>query len=163
MVRLAGVIKESFVDAKGVSFVLFVSGCKHDCAGCQSPHTHSFEVGVPITQNIIDELNMEIDKRPFLRALVLSGGDPMYSAKELVPILEKIHIPKQTVWCYTGFDIADVLADDDMSALAEKCTYIVDGMFDLTQRDVSLNFRGSANQRIWHRRNEVWEDVTQTL
>ena len=100
MIRLAGADYESFADAEGVSCVLFISGCKHNCKNCHSPQTHDFNYGVEITDKVIDDINKEIDKRPFLNALVLSGGDPMYSAKELISILPKIHIPHNNLWCY---------------------------------------------------------------
>jgi anaerobic ribonucleoside-triphosphate reductase activating protein len=156
MIRLAGVNYESFVDAEGVSCVLFISGCRHNCKGCHSPQTHDFNYGLEITDEVISKINAEIDKRPFLNALVLSGGDPMYSAKELISILSKLHIPNNNVWCYSGFTLKEIQTDSDMTALLNKCTHLVDGMFDITKRDVSLNFRGSSNQNIWEKKDNQW-------
>lgn len=148
MAKLAGVLYESFADAIGVSCVLFISGCKHNCPGCHSPQTHDFEYGVEITNCVIDQINFEIDRRPFLNALVLSGGDPMYSAKELLSIVEKLHIPNNNLWCYSGFTLEEILTDPDMTALLKKCTCLVDGPFEIDKRDVALCFRGSSNQRV---------------
>lgn len=148
MVRLSGIHYESIADAKGVSCVLFISGCKHNCPQCHSPQTHNFNNGLMIDNDLIDEINSEIDKRPFLSSLVLSGGDPMYSAKELLPILDKLHIPNDTIWCYTGFTFEEIIKDKDMIMLAKKCKYIIDGMFEINKRDITLSFRGSSNQRI---------------
>lgn len=157
MIRLAGWDYESFADAEGVSCVLFISGCKHNCKGCHSPQTHDFNYGIEITDEVINKINAEIDKRPFLNALVLSGGDPMYSAKELLPILNKIHIPNDNIWCYSGFTLNEIQANPDMSALLDRCTHLVDGMFDINKRDITLNFRGSSNQIIWAKKNNKWE------
>lgn len=148
MVRLSGIHYESFVDAKGVSCVLFISGCKHNCYKCHSPQTHNFNNGIVLNDILISQINEEIDKRPFLNALVLSGGDPMYSAKELLSILDKLHIPNNTIWCYTGFTIEEILQDENMSALLKRCDYLVDGMFEADKRDITLPFRGSSNQRL---------------
>lgn len=148
MVKIAGIKYESFVDAEGVSCVLFISGCKHNCKGCHSPQTHNFDNGIELTDEVIQEINAEIDKRPFLSALVLSGGDPMYSAKYLVDVLEKLHIPKKTIWCYSGFTFEEIIKDADMFNLLKKCNYLVDGEFRLSERDITLPFRGSKNQRI---------------
>lgn len=148
MVRLIGCSYESFVDAEGVSCVLFISGCKHNCIGCHSPQTHDFNYGIEITDELIDKINEQIDKRPFLNALVLSGGDPMYSAKELLFILDKIHIPNNNLWCYTGFVIEEIQSDFYMNKLLQRCSYLVDGLFDINKRDITLQFKGSSNQRV---------------
>ena len=161
MIRLSGYDYESFADAEGVSCVLFISGCKHNCVGCHSPQTHDFNYGIEITDEVIAKINEEIDKRPFLNALVLSGGDPMYSAKDLLSILPKLHIPNNNIWCYSGFTLKEIQANPDMSALLDKCTHLVDGMFDITKRDITLNFRGSSNQRIWEKQNNKWVAITE--
>lgn len=157
MIRLSGIKFESFVDAPGVSCVLFVSGCLHNCAGCHSIQTHDFNYGKILDDEIIKYINDEIDKRPYLSALVLSGGDPMYSAKELLNILPKLHIPNDTIWCYSGFTIEEILADENKSKLLNKCSYLVDGEFQLEKRDVTLKFRGSSNQKIWKKSETAWE------
>lgn len=159
MIRLAGIDYESFADAEGVSCVLFISGCNHNCKGCHSPQTHDFNYGLEITDEVISKINKEIDKRPFLNALVLSGGDPMYSAKDLLPILDKIHIPNNNIWCYSGFTLNEIQANPDMSALLDRCTHLIDGMFDINKRDITLNFRGSSNQIIWTKNDGKWENL----
>lgn len=148
MIRLSGIHYESFADAKGVSCVLFVSGCKHNCYKCHSPQTHDFNYGKVLDDTMINEINSEIDKRPFLNALVLSGGDPMYSAKGLLPILDKIHVPNDTIWCYTGFRFEEICEDKQMKKLLKRCNYLVDGQFQFDKRDITLPFRGSSNQRL---------------
>lgn len=156
MVRLAGYDFESFADAEGVSCVLFISGCKHNCHGCHSPQTHNFNYGIEITDDVIEKINNEIDKRPFLNALVLSGGDPMYSAKDLVEILPKIHVPNNNIWVYSGFTLNQISSNPDMADLLSKCSHLVDGMFDISKRNVSLHFRGSSNQIVWEKENDNW-------
>lgn len=156
MIKLSGIDYESFADAEGVSFVLFISGCKHNCKGCHSPQTHDFNYGIELTDKIIDKINSEIDKRPFLNALVLSGGDPMYSAKELLPILDKLHIPNNNIWCYSGFTLKEIQADSNMSALLDRCTHLIDGMFDIKKRDITSKFRGSRNQIVWEKKDNKW-------
>lgn len=160
MVRLAGYDYESFADADGVSCVLFVSGCKHNCFRCHSPQTHSFDYGLEITDDIIDKINSEIDRRPYLNALVLSGGDPMYSARDLLGVVPKLHIPNGNLWCYSGFTLDEIKGNPDMRSLLNLCNYLVDGTFDYAKRDVTLKFRGSSNQNIWHREGTVWKNIT---
>lgn len=156
MIHLSGILYESFADAEGVSVVLFVSGCKHGCKGCHSPQTHSFDHGTELTDDLLSIINAEIDKRPFLNALVLSGGDPMYSAREILEILPKIHIPNNNLWCYSGFKIEEIQSDVTMNNLLNQCSCLIDGPFELSKRDITLKFRGSANQRLWKKRDGVW-------
>jgi len=148
MLHIAGVNYESIADAPGVCCVIFFSGCRHACKGCHSPKTHDFNYGVPVTHEIIQTINEEIRKRPYLSGLVLSGGDPMYSAKEVNDFLNQIKIPQQRIWCFTGFLVEDLLRNEAQRKLLARIQVLVDGPFILSQRDVTLSFRGSRNQRL---------------
>lgn len=148
MLHIAGVDYESLADAEGVSCVIFFSGCKHKCPDCHSPQTHDFNYGEPVMEKLINKINEEIDKRIFLNALVLSGGDPMYSAKEILEILPKLHIPNNKLWCYSGFTFEEIKENYYMKKLLYKCNVLVDGLFEIENRDISLDFRGSTNQRV---------------
>ena len=94
----------------------------------------------------VDEIMTIIREEGF--NVTLSGGDPMYQATELLPLVRAIKTEGLTLWCYTGFTIGEVLADEAMKSLLEYIDVVVDGPFIEAQRDLSLRFRGSANQRI---------------
>lgn len=147
--NIAGINYESVTEAVGVSCVIYVSGCLHGCRGCYNPQTHDFHYGTPLTEKLINEINIEIDKRPFLNSLVLCGGDPMFSAIELIEILPKLHIPNNNLWCYTGFTMKEVKEDYYRNKLLSFCNVLIDGKFEIDKRDVTLPFRGSSNQVIW--------------
>ena len=51
------------------------------------------------------------------------------------------------MWCYTGYTFEQLLQSDKAPLLA-YIDVVVDGAFVIAQRDTSLRFRGSANQRI---------------
>ena len=125
MLHISGVNYESIADADGVACTIFFSGCKHYCNGCHSKDTWDFNYGIPVSEELIKNINEEIDKRPFLSALVLSGGDPMYSAKDILKILPKIHVPNNTIWCYSGFLLEEIQADDQMKKLLNKCNVLI--------------------------------------
>lgn len=148
MLHIAGINYESTADAEGMACVIFFSGCKHYCEGCYSKDTWDFNYGKKVTDELIKIINSEIDKRPFLSALVLSGGDPMYSALEVVEFIKKIHVPKNNIWCYSGFKLEDIHKDKDMKQLLDKCNVLIDGQFEEDKKDLTLKFRGSSNQRV---------------
>lgn len=155
MLHIAGVNYESIADSNGVSCVIFFSGCKHFCKGCHSKDTWDFNCGIPVSDELIENINKEIDKRPFLSALVLSGGDPMYSASEILKILPKIHIPHNTIWCYSGFLFEDIQKNPKMKKLLDQCNVLIDGQFKIDKRDITGRFCGSSNQRMWRKEFNV--------
>ena len=148
--NVAGINFESIADGVGVRVVVFVSGCKHNCKGCHNPTSHSFTVGRPFTAELQDEIIDYIHKTPFISGITLSGGDPMYSAADLIPFIQRVRkdIPNISVWIYSGFTYEEILSDVDMLALLKLCDVLVDGMFILEKRDITLAYKGSTNQRL---------------
>ena len=148
--NIAGINFESVVDGEGVRVVVFVSGCLHNCKGCHNPASHSFTAGQPFTQELQDEIIAYIKKTPFISGITLSGGDPMYSAKELSQFIECLrkNIDDASVWIYSGFRFEEILKDENMLRLLKLCDVLVDGKFVLEQRDTTLSYKGSRNQRI---------------
>ena len=148
--NVAGINFESVVDGEGVRVVVFVSGCLHNCKGCHNPASHSFTAGQPFTQELQDEIIAYIQKTPFISGLTLSGGDPMYSAKEITPFIERLRkdVKDISVWIYSGFRFEEILENGEMFDLLKLCDVLVDGEFVLEQRDITLSYKGSRNQRI---------------
>ncbi len=141
----------------GVRVSLFVSGCTHACKGCFNAEAWDFNYGAPYTaeteQQIIDFLSPW-----YIRGFSLLGGEPFdpQNQKMLVSLLQSIHqlYPDKTVWCYTGYDYEkDLLAGRlgpweitrDMLACIDV---LVDGEFHIDEKDLTLRFKGSRNQRI---------------
>lgn len=150
---LSGYLFESLEDGIGVRTVLFFSGCNHNCKDCHSKDTHSFTNGEPVTDELIEFINKEIRKRPYLSGITLSGGDPLYSAKNIYYLLDKLYIPNNDIWLYTGFTIDDIIKSKDIYVhkLTNSCSHIVDGLFEVEKRDISSSckYRGSTNQKIY--------------
>ena len=80
--------------------------------------------------------------------VTFTGGDPLYQAVEILPLAKAVKEAGYTIWCYTGFLREDTVNNPDMTALLEYVDVLVDGPFIEALRDISLPFRGSANQRI---------------
>ena len=142
----------------GVRVTLFVSGCTNRCPGCFQPQTWDFRYGKPFTDETKEEIFAELDKS-YVDGLTLLGGEPFEpeNQRTLLPLLREVRqkYPGKTVWCFTGVRLDDELlcqgshphceATDDMLACIDV---LVDGRFREELKDISLQFRGSRNQRI---------------
>lgn len=153
-----GNIKEcDIADGPGVRVSLFVSGCRHHCKGCFNKETWDFGYGKPYTRETEDEI-IRLLAPSYIQGLTLLGGEPFEpeNQKELTGLLRRVRktYPDKDIWCYTGY-----LYDVDLpeggkvhtEVTDEMLSYIdvlVDGEFIEEEKDVTLVFRGSRNQRI---------------
>ena len=108
--KISGIIWDDIANGEGIRETIFFSGCKHECKGCQNPETWDFDRGIEFDRDIIGNIFIEIDKNPMITGITLTGGDPMYFAKELVPFLKlfKEKYPDKDVWLYTGFTWGEI-------------------------------------------------------
>ena len=150
--HISGLVKESLVDGLGVRTTIFISGCRHNCKGCQNPETHNFKRGIEFDEELQWKVIDDIKCNPLIQGITLSGGDPMFSAKELVEFvkLAKDELDDINIWCYTGFTYEMIRNSNDSDAidLLKLCNVLVDGKFVEEQKDITLSFKGSGNQRV---------------
>ncbi|AJC85565.1 anaerobic ribonucleoside-triphosphate reductase activating protein [Campylobacter sp. RM16704] len=143
--RLAGVEKESVVDGYGLRYAIFTQGCPHHCKGCHNPQTHDFHKGY--LQDLASLYN-DICKNPLLQGVTFSGGEPFMQAKNLSILAKYIKTLGLDITIYTGFTYEELLQNKQMKELLFLCNILIDGKFILEQKDLSLKFKGSKNQRI---------------
>lgn len=143
--RLAGVVKESIVDGYGLRYVIFTQGCPHHCRGCHNPQTHDFNKGY--LQDLAS-LYDEICKNPLLQGVTFSGGEPFMQAKNLSILAKHIKALGFNLTIYTGFTYEELVQEKSMKELLVLADILIDGKFILEQKDLSLKFKGSKNQRI---------------
>ncbi len=154
--RILEIYRETTADGPGFRYSIYFSGCLHGCADCHNKHSWDFENGVEVTKEGIGKIIEEINDNPMLDGITLSGGDPMFSAIELLPVLKELKLGTgKNIWCYTGFTIEEIdenrQKDELYSAMWECLEYIdvlVDGKFYKELYDPELYYRGSKNQRI---------------
>jgi len=148
-IRLAGIVEESIVDGEGIRFTIFVQGCPHKCKGCHNPHTHDISGGKDFN---IEEILSRITKNPLLAGVTFSGGEPFCQVLPLIEIAAKVKTLGLNIWCYTGYTHEELLEksnnDKDIAFLLELIDVLVDGPFVEREKDLTLKFRGSKNQRI---------------
>ena len=149
-------------DGTGVRVSLFVSGCRNHCKNCFNPETWDFAYGREFTEETMQEILKALD-HTYIAGFSLLGGEPFEqeNQKTLVEVLRRIKttFPKKDVWCYTGY-----LLDVDLQPGGRKYTefteemlsyidILVDGRFIEEEKDITLQFRGSRNQRIFRLEN----------
>lgn len=150
--------KTDIADGDGVRVSLFVSGCRNCCKGCFQPETWDFKYGTEFTQETENQI-LEFLRPSYISGLTVLGGEPFEEENQriLAPFLRKVKetYPSKTIWCYTGYVLEkDLLPEDGRKhceATGEMLKYIdilVDGPFIEEQKNISLKFRGSENQRI---------------
>ena len=81
--------------------------------------------------------------------VTFSGGDPFFQVEEVTQLARTIKSELgYNIWCYTGYLWEDILRHPEFMPLLQHIDVLVDGPFILDQRDISLLFRGSRNQRL---------------
>jgi len=148
--NICGYYPESINEGLGIRAVVFISGCRHYCPGCFNPKTWNFEYGKPFDDAEQQRIISEIRSNPLIDGLTICGGDPFFSAPDLIPFVQKFRTTCSdlTVWVYSGFTFDEIMRDKAMKPLLMLCDVLIDGRFILEQKDLTLPFRGSYNQRI---------------
>ena len=137
----------------GVRVSLFVSGCRHHCKDCFNPETWDFACGEPFDEAVMDKL-LALLAPGYIRGITYLGGEPFDPRNQegLLLLSRKIRerLPKKSIWAFTGYvyggnlPIVPDVTDELLSAL----DVLVDGPFIAAQKNLSLRFRGSSNQRL---------------
>lgn len=148
-IRLAGIIRESIVDGPGIRFTVFCQGCPHRCPGCHNESTHDFEGGSDCS---IEKLLREIDKNPLLAGVTFSGGEPFCQAAGFLTLAKAIKRRKLNIVAFSGYTYEELLTlgekRPEVLELLDYVDLLIDGRYEEAERDLSLTFRGSRNQRI---------------
>ncbi len=153
-----GNIKEcDIADGPGVRVSLFVSGCRHHCKGCFNEETWNFDFGMPYTKATEDTI-IRLLAPDYIQGLTLLGGEPFEpeNQRELVKLLRRVRkeYPQKDIWSYSGYIFdADMVKGgraytDVTEEMLSYLDVLVDGPFIEAQKDITLKFRGSKNQRI---------------
>ena len=141
-------------NGEGVRTSLFVSGCTNHCPGCFNQEAQDFNYGKLYTQDT-ENILLDCIKQPYISGLSILGGDPLCQDDmgliTLNFLAHKVHSLGKTVWLWTGFKWENFNFTNNFSLqslLLSACDVVIDGPFIEAEKDLSLAFRGSRNQRI---------------
>lgn len=141
----------NFVDGEGVRCSIYVSGCKFACPGCYNKVAQSFHYGTPYTKSLEDTIIKDLGE-DYCQGLTLLGGEPFLNTQVCLRLVDRMHAEygnTKDVWSWSGYRWDELLRDsEDKLELLSKIDILVDGRFELPKKDLTLQFRGSSNQRI---------------
>ncbi len=147
--------KRDIANGLGVRVSLFVSGCRHHCPGCFNEIAWDFDYGKEYTRETEDEIIAALEPY-YVQGLTLPGGEPFEpeNQPELVKLLRRVRRDTHAdVWCYSGFTFEELTGEsrartDCTDELLSLIDVLVDGRFIFAEKDITLRFRGSRNQRL---------------
>lgn len=151
----------------GLRVVLWLSGCSHHCYNCQNPQTWDANSGIPFDESAKQEIFNELSK-DYISGITFSGGDPLHenNLDDVLKLVQEIRIsyPEKTIWLYTGYkfeQIKDAFMESKKWlqanwkhsaitrwAIISNVDVLVDGEYIDEQKDLTLKWRGSKNQRV---------------
>lgn len=157
--RFASIKKIDIINGFGIRVSLFVSGCNFHCKNCFNEEAQQFNYGREYTQNTFNCI-CELINKPYVEGCSLLGGDAMWQTPEdieqLIKLCEYAHQIDKTVWLWTGFTYEEIFSETENPTpeqfarirLFDHCDVVVDGRYVDEQRDLTLKWRGSKNQRV---------------
>ncbi|MDO4979205.1 MAG: anaerobic ribonucleoside-triphosphate reductase activating protein [Candidatus Saccharibacteria bacterium] len=152
-IRLSGPIEhDNIVNGYGLRAVVWTQGCPNHCPGCQNPETWDFNGGVLVP---VEEVCEELSKLPGQAGLTFCGGEPFVQPEACLEIAR--FVKKElgwNVWSFSGFTYEAIQKMGGAAVeFLNELDALIDGPFILAQRDLTLKFRGSRNQRLLHLKN----------
>lgn len=157
MLNYAEIKKNDIANGWGVRTVLFVSGCRNACKNCFNRDTWDFNYGNPFTDEVKEDILKSLEPS-YVTGLSILGGEPFEPENqyELLRFCKTVRekYPDKDIWCYTGFTLEE-LFDENCRACGKytkeflaNIDVLVDGRYIENLKNISLQFRGSENQRV---------------
>ncbi|GAF65217.1 ribonucleoside-triphosphate reductase activating protein [Bacillus sp. TS-2] len=148
--KIMNILHDSVVDGYGLRTVIFFAGCPHRCRGCHNPKSLNIENGIDMTASEV--INEALNP---LTHITFSGGEPFMQAEEGKEVAKALKENSKNIWIYTGYTLADIQENGSASQLEllSYCDVLVDGLFIESQKDITIPFRGSRNQKIHFLKN----------
>lgn len=152
--RYAGLIKNDFSAAPGVSVSFFTQGCPHRCPGCHNPESWSFEGGKEFTFEVLEEIVQALTANDIPRSFCIMGGEPLCEENLFLTSLVISHVrekvPNVKVYVWTGYIYENLLKNTNphLKKILDSTNVLIDGPYIQELRDITLPMRGSSNQRI---------------
>lgn len=157
MQRYAGLMTNDFANGTGVCVSFWTQGCPHHCKGCQNPETWDFEGGLELPTDIRGQIIKAICANGITRNFSVLGGEPLCSQniEEVDQIITSVRaaFPQIKIFVWTGYTLEELQKEknEHIINILSKIDILIDGKYEEEQRDITLELKGSKNQRILQR------------
>ncbi|TPR39108.1 anaerobic ribonucleoside-triphosphate reductase activating protein [Apilactobacillus micheneri] len=141
----------NFVDGEGIRCSIYVSGCNFHCPGCYNVASQNFHYGQPYSKDLEDQI-IEDMKEDYVQGLTLLGGEPFLNTQVCLQLCKRVRKEfghTKDIWSWSGYRWEELMKESyDKLKLLSMIDILVDGRFMEDKKDLTLQFRGSSNQRI---------------
>ena len=157
MDRYAGLITNDFANGTGTCVSFWTQGCPHHCPSCQNPETWDFQGGKEVPTDIRGQIIKAICANGITRNFSVLGGEPLCDENldEVDKIITGVRTayPQIKIFVWTGYILEELKKkkNDKINHILSQIDVLIDGPFIQAERDITLELRGSRNQRILYR------------
>ena len=157
MDRYAGLITNDFANGIGTCVSFWTQGCPHHCPSCQNPETWDFQGGKEVPTDIRGQIIKAICANGITRNFSVLGGEPLCDENldEVDKIITGVRTayPQIKIFVWTGYILEELKEkkNDKINHILSQIDVLIDGPFIQAERDITLELRGSRNQRILYR------------
>lgn len=150
----ASIILNDFTAGNGVSLSIFFQGCDKHCKGCHNSATWDFNEGKPFSEETIKYIIDNINANGIKRNLAIMGGEPLHpiNSWKVLALILKLHQANihPSIYLWTGYTIEELIEENNViiDSILKNVDYLIDGPYVEEERDITLKWRGSRNQRI---------------
>jgi len=161
--RYAGIIKNDVVNGEGICVSFWTQGCPFHCQGCHNPQTWDPQGGIPLPADYKEQISSALVDNGVQRNLSILGGEPLMEQNQKIvnDLLCYIRprFPHIKIYLWTGYTLPDLLSQSNpvVNSILDKIDFLIDGPFELENRDLTLKLRGSINQRGFKKENGQWK------
>ena len=160
--KYAGIIYDDTAAAPGLSLSFYTQGCPIHCPGCHNQDMWDFEGGYEFTSEIRDKVIAKLNENGVLRNLCIIGGEPLCPQNahmtELLCGFARVEYPDIKIYVWTGYTLEELCEREQnvdtpdgkrIHNILECLDVLIANPFDISKRDITLELRGSSNQKIY--------------
>ena len=147
--RYASIRSMDISNGSGIGVAAFVQGCHMHCTGCFNQETWDFNGGKEWTEEVENKF-LEIVNKSYITRVSILGGEPLAveNCNDVYNLCKRIkqEFPNKKIWVYTGYTYEN-LSDEQLKSVLIS-DVLVDGSYVESQKDMTLHYKGSKNQRV---------------
>lgn len=153
--RYAGIIYDDTAAAPGVCLSFYTQGCPIHCEGCHNYDMWDEDGGLEFTPDVLERIIKGLHANGVKRTFCILGGEPLSSHNAFLTALlvstVRDKCPDVDIWIWSGYSMEELIgtSNNHIKSIMRNITGLVTDPFILNERDITLKFRGSRNQRVW--------------